>query len=230
MNSDVLKEWVRRQKKVGCWQHAGLSLVAFFAGLLVLFLTFWLVYAVVWFGWEGVSAVSQLIAGRKWKLSHEIRLACGGVFICLLFIQYFRTDPWHWGEYPDQTGPAIPGLPLHVGTTGALVALLANPAASANMIIDILLSGPRLTVGAFKLLGEARRFRALDEGGCAQLFALLLQSSAVISYEELSAAGWDPWLQQIRGWDGVRFLQKGIMLSSELRTELADYAHSATAA
>ncbi len=220
MNSDALKTWVCRQKSAGFWQHAGLSIAAFLAGIIVLFLTFWLAYAVVWIGGNGLSALSDLILSRKLRMGHELRLGCASVFVCLLFIQYFRTDPWHWGEYPEHNNPSVSGMPAEFGLSGALAALVMNPAASANMIADILLSGPRLTVGAFKLFAQARQLRRLDESGCAQLLEVLLQNPSPLTYEDLSAAGWNPWLPQIRGLEGVRFLQKGITLSSELRAEL----------
>jgi hypothetical protein len=220
MNSELLKPWMRKQRRMGFVQHLLLGGFAFVAGVVVLFLTFWLTYGVIWFGWQGVSAVSDIAFSRKLHLNHEIRLACSGVFLVLLFVQHFRTDPWHWGDYPRQNYVDSPGAASHLGPAGSLGLLLVHPGASANMIADILLSGPRLVLGALKMFSRGAKFRRLDENGCAELLAFLQTRSALTPYEELISAGWEPWLEQLRLLEGLSFLQKGVILSLELRTEL----------
>src|SRR6267143_5803817 len=106
MNPDAIQFWVRKKKTHGCAQHALLGLLALSAGIVVLFLTFWFTYAIIWFGWGGVSAVSELLFSKKVYLTHGMRLLCSGVFVVLLFVQHFRTDPSHWGDYPKRDYPA----------------------------------------------------------------------------------------------------------------------------
>jgi hypothetical protein len=41
-----------------------------------------------------------------------------------------------------------------------------------------------------------------------------------VTYEELREAGWEAWFGQLRGIEGVVFLEKGLSLTAELRKEL----------
>ena len=223
MLEDALKRWIAREKSQLVLQNSGLSLFMLIAGLIVLFLTFWLTYAVIYGGSTGVSAASELLFRKRLSLSHEARLVCSAVFTGLLVFQYFRTDPFHWGDYPADDYKTVPGLAYHTGPTGALAMMLIHSGASANMIADILLSGPRLFFGSFKIAAQARRLRQADMDGCARLLAILFQRPAAVPLEELANAGWVPWLQQLRQFDGVRVLTKGVALSSELRTELGEF-------
>lgn len=220
MNAEAVSTWLRRKKSSGATTRCLLAFVALLAGLVVLFLTFWFTYAVIWFGMRGISALSQLAFSERLHLSHHWRLILSGVFLLLLFIQHFRTSPWHWGDYPERDYAAAPGLQAGAGLTGAFGFMLAHPGASANMIADILLSGPRLISGTWNLWRESRRLAALDVEGCGQLLSFLLSRPTAVPYEELRAAGWEDWFGQLRSIGGVIFLEKGISLSSELRQEL----------
>lgn len=219
-NPQQIATWLKRTRKRAFASRVALSCLAFLGGLAVLFLTFWFTYAIIWFAWFGVSAVAELTIGKRLHLSHEARLICSGVFIWLLFVQHFRTKPEYWGDYARDDYVAHPGLVAWTGTTGSLVSLLAHPGASANMIADILLAGPRLIVGGFKLTKRAVQIRKLDEEPCSQLLGFLLQAGRPVPYEELRTAGWEPWFEQMRCIEGVIFFEKGLGLSGELRQEL----------
>jgi hypothetical protein len=220
MNPDAVKSWLRKKKISGFVLNLLAGMAGLVAGLAVLFLTFWFTYAVIWFGWYGVSAAGELVFSKKPHLSHGMRLSCSGMFLVLLFIQHFRTSPWHWGDYPKRDYVAAPGLQAQAGVMGALVTMLAYPGASANMIADVLLSGPRLVTGSFKVAAQGIRWKRLDEDGCAELLAFLCARTNAVPYEELKGAGWEEWFEQLRCIEGVHFLQKGLVLSDELRDEL----------
>ncbi len=98
--------------------------------------------------------------------------------------------------------------------------MLAYPGASANMIADILLSGPRLVTGAWTLVRESGRMQQLDADGCSQLLAFLASRPMAVPYEELRKAGWEDWFAQLRNIEGVVFLEKGLSLTAGLREEL----------
>ena len=220
MNPEAIKAWIKHKKSSGATARCLLAFVALLAGALVLFLTFWFAYAVIWICVPGVSAVSELAFSKKLKLVHEWRLILSGIFLLLLFIQHLRTNPSYWGNYPESDYVSSPALQFHAGVTGAFVFLLAHPGASANMIADILLSGPRLTCGSWKLWRESRLFGALDEEGCSQLLTIVASRHSAVPYDELREAGWEEWFGQLRCIDGVIFLDKGISFSPELRREL----------
>jgi hypothetical protein len=216
MNSDAIKVWLKRKKSSGAASRVLLAVVALLAGLVVLFLTFWFTYAITWFGFQGVSAVSSLIFGKKLYLAHEWRLVTSGVFLALLFVQHLRTSPWHWGDYPARDDYSI-----MAGHVLGPWALLRYPGASANMIADLLLSGPRLVTGTWTLIQESNRLKHLDVDGCSQLIAFLASRPIAVPYVELREAGWQDWFAQLRNIEGVVFLEKGLNLTAELRKELA---------
>ncbi len=219
MEEFSIQNYLAKWKARSSVSHALLALGAFLAGAVVLFLTFWFTYAILWFAWHGVSAASDLAFGKRLPLSHAGRLIGSGIFLALLFVQYFRTSPWHWGDYPRRDYPAHPALQPQSGA-GSMVWLLAHPGASANMIADILLCGPRLVVGAGRLAVKSFRIARLDPEACARLLAFLLTSNGAVAYAELRAAGWEPWFAQLRCLDGVHFFEKGLSLSDELKQEL----------
>lgn len=216
MNSDAIQTWLKRKKSSGATWRLLLAVGALIAGFVVLFFTFWFAYAIVWFGFQGVSAASSLLLSKPRQLSHNWRLLVSGIFIGLLFFQHLRTSPWHWGDYPRRNDYSFAA-----GHVLGQWALLLYPGASANMIADILLSGPRLVTGAWTLLRESRRWKRLDADGCSQLLALLASRPTPVPSEELRAAGWEDWFGQLRLIAGVVFLEKGLNLSAELRKELA---------
>jgi len=221
METFSVQTYVAKWKTRSIVSHALLALVGVLAGMVVLFLTFWFTYAIIWFGCYGVSAASELVSGKRVRLSHEARLICSGIFLVLLFVQHFRTNPSHWGDYPRRDYAAVPGLPMHARTTGSLLWMLAYPGASANMVADLLLSGPRLVVGSWRLAGEISLIKKIDAASCANLLGFLLQRGRAVPYEELREAGWEPWFEQLRRMEGVIFLEKGLSLSDELRAELS---------
>ena len=124
-----------------------LSLLAFVAGLVVLFLTFWFTYAVIWFGMLGISAAFELLFNRRLVLTHVWRLILSSIFIFLLFIGNARTAREYLADYPKRNYRGI-GIGTQAGVAGAMVSLLAYPGASTRMISDLLFTGPRLVVYA----------------------------------------------------------------------------------
>ena len=216
MNTGAVQIWLKQKRASGATARVLLGIVTLIAGMVVVFLTFWFTYAVVWIIFEGVSAFSSLTLGRNVRLTHEWRLAMSAVFVGLLFLQHIRTSPWHWGEYPKRNDYS-----LVAGHVLGPWALLRYPGASANMIADILLSGPRLVFGFWSLVQEANRLRRLDVQRCGQLLTFLASRPTAVAYEELHAAGWESWFAQLRCIEGVVFLEKGLTLTAELRNELA---------
>jgi hypothetical protein len=219
--SNQLISWLKKQR--GAVLVLFCSILAFVGGLVALFLTFWFAYAVIYVGWEGVSAVSELIFNKQLHLAHEWRLAISGVFIAILFVEHFRISPWYWGEYPRDNYVSSPVLQWQAGIFGALAFMLAYPGVSANMIADIFMVGPRLICGAFPLVREALRLARLDERSCAELLGFLASQTKSVSYDELRNAGWETWLSQLRNIEGVIFLEKGLSLSDDLRQELNSF-------
>ena len=99
MNVDLIKTWLKKnksQRKAERYLEAGLS---FIGGIVVLILTFWLTYFVAEIALSGLFSVVELVSGAKWHLADGWFLVISGVFVVLLFVQYWRMDPWSWGRY-----------------------------------------------------------------------------------------------------------------------------------
>ena len=225
MTSDALQAWLKRKialKVAGCWLGAALTLAG---GAGVLFLTFWFAYAVLWFGELGVSALSDLVLGRRLQLTHGWRLVLCGGLVLALFREWLRRSEWDLGRYgPVAGGPCTNALVHRAGAMGALAVLLANPQASASLITELLYTGPRLVLGAGHLVGQARRLRRVEQPACAWVLEYLLGRDRAVTYAELGAAwpeaDWEGIRADLACLPGIVFLEKGPRLTSELREEL----------
>ena len=87
MTPEVIRRWLERKIAwhiVGCWAGA---LLALLAGMLVLYLTFWLAYVVLLIGEDGVSAVTGLFFNHEYHLGHAWRMVISGLFLAALFVE-----------------------------------------------------------------------------------------------------------------------------------------------
>src|SRR5262245_12866820 len=119
MDSTAIISWLKLTKRKNAALDLLFSLFSFLGAVVILFFTFWFTYAVVYIGWSGISAVSELIFSKRLHLTHGWRLITSGIFVRLLFVQCSRTDRWHWGDYPARKYVSAPGM--HAGAGGSLV-------------------------------------------------------------------------------------------------------------
>src|SRR5688572_31058494 len=99
MTSPVLESWLRQRFRSEAVMGILVGLAALALGLVVMYITFWLAYAVVWIAGEGASSIAQLAGGGRFRIPHEWSLVCAGVFLPLLFLSHLRTSPWDRGDY-----------------------------------------------------------------------------------------------------------------------------------
>lgn len=225
MSPDALQSWLKRKLALaaaGRWVGAVLVLLA---GVVVLFLTFWLAYAVVFVGLWAVSAASELIWSRRLHLAHEWRLVVSGLFLVVLFAEWLRRSPWSLGHYGSvRTTPLGNALVYRGGGLASFAVLLANPQASSTMVAELLYTGPRLVLGAWHLAREACRLRAVDPAVGAWVLACLASRNEAVTREEFLDAwpglDWQALLADVAPVEGVVFLTKGLTLTPELRAEL----------
>ena len=229
--ANPVEDWLRGRFA----QEAGLSvfmgLAAIALGILVVFLTFWLAYVMMWLLGQALSAVTQLVANKRLPWPHWLRLAGAAGFLVLLFRQHLRTSPWDRGSYADADATAADGfdelggaIAWHGGALLSLGLLLRNPTASSRMIVELLETGPRLLTGARALFRQADALRRMDTAGCAWVLTFLAGRTGAVPREELMAAwpdaDWPRLWAQLRLIDGLVFLEKGISLTEDLRNEL----------
>jgi hypothetical protein len=227
MNPDIFKAWLKKRNTLGFAQNLLAGGLTLLFGILVLTFTFWVAYGVIWFVITGLGDLSAMIAGKRLHLSHTPRLVFAGIFIVLLFIQHFRTRPGDFGEYGKleywdghTLRPLKAPTSLYFGHVRVAGMLLGNPGITVNMFADVLLIGPRLVAAAPAFIAQGFRLRSMDANACGDLLACLYSRPHAVPFEELTAAGWEGWFDQVRCIDGVQFLQKGVTLSSDLRSEL----------
>ncbi len=228
MPPDAIQSWLKKKlamQAMACW---GTALLALLAGALVLFLTFWLAYAVLFVSEWAVSALGELIWNRELHLTHVWRLALCGCFLVALFAEWLRRSPWDLGNYP--TANVLPGtqaLVYHGGVAASFAVLLANPQAPSTMLAELLYTGPRLVVASWHLVRQAFRFRRLDLPACAGTLALLAGADHAVTWENLAAAwpgaDWPRLRNELGQVPGVVVLEKGLSLTEELRQTIRSW-------
>src|ERR1051326_6837264 len=172
MQQAAIQQWLK--KKAATEATAGILFATgcVLLGGIVLLITYFFTYAVVWFGFNmGVSGFAELFFGQRLHLSHAGIVAVSLAFIGLLFWGNQRVSREYLGTLPRRDYPGGLGW---LGLPGVLICLLAYPGASARMITDLLLTGPRLVVIAWSNVRKSIRLMELDaEGGSRALAGLL---------------------------------------------------------
>jgi hypothetical protein len=227
MDVAALEDWLRRRLLRDANLCLLLSPLAVLGGLLVLFLTYWFSYAVIWLVSQVIVAIPELLFGTRWELKHNARLWSAAAFLVLLVVSYLRSDRRHavsYGDFDDD--PSNFGVAMaRFGTgSGRAGLLLLHPGVSARMIVDLLFIGPRLLFGGSNLLRESGRARSANTNTGSRVLWTLLSQPRKVSYEELSSLYPAPELTQafhaLRLIPGVVFLELGVTLTDELRREL----------
>lgn len=224
MTHEHIIRWLQNKTRAASMLHLAGALGLFCLGVVVLFITFWMIYGVVWLGFN-------------WFLphSHITRMIISFAVLILLFVGNARTNRAYLESYSFTTGTSNP-RPMTIYLPGIGVGSTINPLApdtlhsQVKVFTSLLFSGPRLATAAFRLVGRARRIRSLDLEACAAILAFLSTKDARVSFKEVVKAipgGVDvpQVLEQLAEIDGVMFLKSdppGLSLMSGLRTELRE--------
>lgn len=228
MQVEVLERWLSRRLRHDSTVCLLICPAALLGGLLALFLTYWLAYALSWVSARALLAVPELLLGWRGAFGHAARLWTAAGFVALLVVTYARSDrrfPTSYGDFQEDD-PALLGRTLAGGTRPSETsALLLYPGFGARMVVDILSVGPRLLWGAVALWSEGSAKRGADASAGARLLWTLLAAPGKVAYEALAEA-YEPGelrrgLLALRGIPGIVFLEQGLTLGEELRAELA---------
>src|SRR5439155_4639132 len=135
MENSAFKKWLKRRVAREAAANVFLASLALAASVVVLGITFFFSYAVVWFGFNlGVASFSRLLFNSSVHISHPMILLVCWVFVVLLFIGNARTSREYLDTLPKRN--YVPSASMPGGVFGALGTLLAYPGASARMITD----------------------------------------------------------------------------------------------
>lgn len=219
-----LPQWLEQRFR----RQAGLALMfsplAFLAGLLVMFVTFWLFYVLIYVMAGGLAAGLELVVSSKFKLGHSWRLAAAGTWMLLVVVGYWRRptsnmDPMPKANYVTWS-PTFHGG----GTPAGLVMMAAYPGATAHLLRDLFQTGPRLIHGGFALWRMVAALKAIDPAFCIPYLEMLATTSGAVGWEKLGAVYGEDYVPiavaQLRTIEGIVVLEKGLSLTAELRREL----------
>jgi hypothetical protein len=221
---NTLEQWIEQKRRRQMPIILLLASLAFLAGLLVLFLTFWLLYALLFvMGW-GVSAIVELFASREFMIPHFWRLLLAGAWLIGVCFGYACNPMSNMDPIParDYVGwsPTFHGG----GTAAGLVMLAAYPGATAHLLRDLFQTGPRLIHGALALGRMYSALKAIQPSFCAIFLERLVRAGGAVTWDELQNIHGPEYLEaaviQLRSIDGVILIEKGLTLPPELRREL----------
>jgi hypothetical protein len=224
MDIEPVKVWLKRTLNGAMLRSALGSGASLLAGLLVLYLSFWASYAVIWF-----------ISHSFFPLRHHTILLIAAAFMTLVVIVGARQNREQLDPLERQVQMAREmGITLTPWTrygmsysTNAVSAGVFEVRSLAATINYILCGGVLLLFGSVRSIRRFRRLKAVEMDGCARVINLLLVAGQRQSFAEIVAqlSGLNPVqvFDDLRWIEGVLFLSNdppGLTLLPELRTEL----------
>lgn len=222
-----IENWLKRRMAFSCAHQLALSAALFALAFCVLILTYYLTFAVIWFGFNyGVSSFFGLFFDKSVHLSNKtINHICFGV-LALLFLEYFRVNPQYWKSYTIKARIS-PSLVFATGLVGSLLVLLINFESSSKMIADVLLTGPNLVIKGFLTLGKAFKFVSFDVRECSTALSMLLESKVrvplVAFVRTINPTDLIKLISSLQAIEGVILLTNepiGFVIDDDLRRKL----------
>ena len=212
--SDWTAQYVERQRRLSWIGCAGCGVAA----LPVFFLTFWVIYAVLWVGFQSLLT------------THTARLIGSGLVVLLLIPAYVTAN---WNElrslkFESSDRLLMARMVARASGMGGM-AFLAGPQtahAFVKVLSVTLLLGPGLVHLAIKLAGRASLLDKLDVAAVSQALTLLIEKEQRVSLDELvqqTSTTEDTLVMDLALVDGVVPLKSGepgYTLNDELRQEL----------
>ncbi|MBC7821499.1 MAG: hypothetical protein IAG10_31825 [Planctomycetaceae bacterium] len=212
--SDWTARYVERQRRLSWLGCAGSAVAAF----PIFFVTFWVIYAVLWVGFQG------LLTTHTWRL-----LVSG--FVVLLLIPAYVTANWselRSLKFESSDRLLAARIIARASGMGGLAFLVGPQTAHAmvKVLSVTLLLGPGMVHLAIKLAGRASLLDKLDVTAISQALALLIEKEQRMSLDELAQQTHtteDDLAMDLALVDGVVPLKSGELgytLNDDLRQEL----------
>lgn len=218
--SDWTAQYVERQRRLSWIGCGGCGVAA----LPVFFLTFWVIYAVLWIGFQGLLT------------THSARLLGSGLIVLFLIPCYVTAN---WNElrslkFESSDRLLMARMIARASGIGGL-AFLAGPQtahAFVKVLSVTLLLGPGMVHLAIKLAGRASLLDKLNVAAISQALALLIEEEHRLSLDDLARQTHtteDDLAMDLALVDGVIPLKSGELgytLNDELREELLKHRPS----
>ncbi len=220
--SDWTAQYIERQRRLSWLGCAGCGVAA----VPVFVLTFWVIYAVLWVGFQGLLT------------THSARLFVSGLVVVLLIPAYVTAN---WNELRSlkfESSDRLLAARMIARASGmGGLAFLAGPQtahAFVKVLSVTLLLGPGLVHLAIKLAGRASLLDKLDVATVSQALAILIEKEQRVSLDELvqqTQTTEDGLAMDLALVDGVVPLKSGELgytLNDDLRQELLSHRPGST--
>ena len=225
VNEARIRDWLRRKRAMNTPLCLLGALALSISGLLVLLITAYVSFFSFLYGWMGIASAWEIVAGHaltRWP-AKEIGWATAG-FLVLLFVGAARSKWWERGDIPK-------GVWSIYSNRENSASACASVVGTARIVTDILYSGPRLLISAWRTIEKSLRYWRLDVALCASVLTLVLNAGKAVSRQELmerlpSAFPWPEVEQHLRDIKGVLFLEHGVTLTEDMRLELSQQLHA----
>jgi hypothetical protein len=210
-----LEEFRTRHKWI-CWAASvGVGLLA----ALAWFLTYWLVYFILWIGFS-------------WLLGSETSRAVGAMIVLALLVEAHRRANWAYLEELETDHPTLVNTLRVAGwVTGDHFLVLAGPktlSSFVKVLSMIGLTAPRLSQLAYELVIRGQTASTLDPQPCATVIAKLIKSDRKVPLEDLTRKypdfDWKRTLREVTLVEGIRLRIAEtplLSISDERRSSLA---------
>ena len=228
MRKAVVREWlsrkVRLEKSLCALSAAALLLL----GLVAVYVTWWVVYGVIGFGFSWLSLSQTTVTVATW------------VVVVLLFVGNARTEREYLEDLKFETGDRVMVTVAVARFTGSpwAMALLGPQTARSfvKVLVTLLYIAPRLLSLAFRMGRRAARLRQLDVDGCSRVLAMLLRRDGRVPFRTIFAKHPDleprRIIPQLREIAGIVFLPSdpaGLTVTPSLTDEILQPAEAAAA-
>ena len=221
MESTFFEAWLRqkgqRDSLLCALGAVGLALL----GIALVYFTFWVVYAVVWFGFDWIT-----------HLSHSTRLIVSGVVVVALFIGNATTDRRYLDKLDFEMDASAKFVRRAAIVTGyGWLSVMAGPKSMhsfVKVLTSLLFVGPRLFTAAYHFARKLLRIRARDDASISSVLDSLFTAGKRVPFTELvqkhPELDSDATIEDLHDIDGILFLTSeppGMSIGSELRNELS---------
>ena len=215
--SDWTAQYVDRQRRLSWIGCAGSAVAA----LPVFFLTFWVIYAVLWIGFQGL-------------LTTQTARLLGSGFVVLLLIPCYITANWNeLRNLKFESSDRLLAARMIARASGmggmAFLAVPQTAHAMVKVLSVTLLFGPWLVHFAIKMAGRASLLDKLNVAAISQSLAILIEKEQRVSLDELvqqTNTTEDDLVMELALIDGVVPLKSGepgYTLIEALREELLQH-------
>ena len=215
-----------QQNKIEIWlknkikhEVLGKSLIAvgmFVFSMIILFITFWVVYAVIYLGSDWI-----------YPLSHNVLWWSSFIVIGLLFRGNSKTCKEYLSQYSFTTGTATDEIVVFIGGKSNINPLAPDSMHScAKLITNILYIGPNIFMFALRNLKQTIHLSKIDISECSEVIKLLFESEEKIPISDITSQlslTSNKVFLDLCCLDGVLFLSKdqpSIALSGKIKEEL----------